>query len=107
MTSSICSVGSPGFRSVSALITIAPISSGRTLFKAPLYFPIGVLTASTITTSLIFPPALHFLYSRTHLYQTCGLAFPLLHTVQEVAPDGIFHQVFHVNILDYLNGHLA
>src|SRR5262245_2224164 len=54
ITSSICDVSSPGTRSTASLITAAPISSGRVVRNVPRgALPTAVLTADTITASLI------------------------------------------------------
>jgi hypothetical protein len=54
ITSSISEVSSPGTRATASLITAAPISSGRVVRNVPFgAFPTAVLTAETITASLI------------------------------------------------------
>src|SRR6185312_13149324 len=54
ITSSISDVSSPGTRASASLITVAPISSGRVVRNVPFGdFPTAVLTAETITASLI------------------------------------------------------
>src|SRR5687767_19314 len=54
ITSSISDVSRPGTRSMASLITAAPISSGRVVLNVPFgALPTAVLTAETITASLI------------------------------------------------------
>src|SRR5690606_2839609 len=101
MTSSISLAGTFGFRSISALITTAPRSSGRTSFNAPLYLPIGVRTASTMTTSLISEPTLSQLYNHRRLYRSSCRGGPLSHIVPVEAQGGISLQAFRASILSY------
>src|SRR5207237_9599567 len=54
ITASISDAGKRGTRAIAALMTAAPISSGRVFRKVPLgAFPTAVRTADTITASFI------------------------------------------------------
>ena len=57
ITSSISAVSNPGTRAKASLITSAPISSGLVVRNVPLSaLPTAVLSADTITASLILNP---------------------------------------------------
>src|SRR6266404_310414 len=69
ITSSISAAVKPGTRAMAALITAAPISSGRVSRRVPLgALPTAVRTADTITASFICPLRLRRLM--------CGKAMP-------------------------------